>query len=890
MHTNRFAKLVCLLVVTSCVIFAQANQGSITGTVRDQTGAVIPNAPIQVRNTATGAQFNAGASETGNFSVPVPVGAYEITVAVTGFKTFVQTGIPVVEGTATRRDIQLEIGQSSESVTVTDVAPLLKTEGGDVSYRVTTNIVNQLPVLPLGGAGGLGNIRSPLAMTQLLPGVQYSPAGFNGVVFQTLTVNGLPANSQTWTIDGQDATNTLWRGVGTDRSQGGVDAMEAVTMQTSNFAAEFGKAGGAALNYTTKSGTNAFHGSVYNYYVNEFLHAGTPNTDWINNSSPANGFQYNYKEGQHVRNRQRRNDYGFTIGGPVAIPKVYDGHDKTFFFFNFEQFREDLKIATGLATVPTDLMRSGNFSQNGCNDFDPVGQVCRPGGRTPITIAGQPAIDPLNNQLVLRGIYDPNSYQVVNGQPVRTLFPNQAIPLNRMDTVSRNIQNLFPQATNGNLFDNYNIPAYTNFRHTTIPSVKIDHSLSSTMRISGYWGQTITNQPGNNGFLPDQFPWTAAQANPFRNHTVRINFDYTIRPTVLLHLGVGYFHQKEPNVANPFDQSGIGLPGPGAINAFPAADVFPTMGGLGCGFGPCTNGGFSPGIGAAFDATAWEQKPTANMSITWVKGNHTYKFGGDMTLQGYPTHNKWRANGNFSFSDPLNGMSTSNPWESTGLTLNIGAPTGHAYASFLMGQPISLSLAQQTFTRLGGHAFAFFAQDNWKITRNLTIEYGLRYDYQTYLREQHGRHASASYSTLNPTTGLNGALAYEATCNCTLSSNYPFAFGPRVSMSYQVLDRTVFRAGFGVNYNVVQTPAGNNFSVGDFYSINSPGYGLSPMPLGLQGGNTFYRGNPFGNTEVVWPVFDPGRIPPRNAGLLPPASPFSMYHPDSRPAASCSGA
>jgi hypothetical protein len=200
-----------------------------------------------------------------------------------------------------------------------------------------------------------------------------------------------------------------------------------------------------------------------------------------------------------------------------------------------------------------------------------------------------------------------------------------------------------------------------------------------------------------------------------------------------------------------------------------------------------------------------------------------------------------------------------------------------------LGQPNNLSLAQPSFTREGGKAIAGFLQDNWKVTRKLTVEYGLRYDFQTYLREQHGRHASASFDTLNPAVGLKGAIVYEATCKCRQSSNYPFAFGPRANLSYQLNEKTVIRAGFGVNYNIVQTTAGNNFSVGDFYNINPPGYGITPLSLGLQGGNTFYKGNPYGNTEVIWPVFDPGRLPTRNAGLLPPESPFSLYHPESRP-------
>lgn len=863
-----FRALLVVCSLASVTMFGQANQGSITGTVHDQTGAVVPGAPVEVRNTATGTVFSSGASGTGNFAVPVPSGTYEISVTVAGFKKFVQTGIPVVEGSATRRDIQLEIGQQTEVVTVTDQQPLLKTEGGDVTYRVTTQLANQIPVLQLSGTGGaLGNIRNPLAMATLLPGVNMNPNGF-----PTLAVNGLPANSQTWMIEGQDATPTLWRGVTADRGQGGVDAIEAMTVQTSNFAAEFGKAGGAAINYTMKSGGNQYHGSLYNYYVNEFLNAGTPNTDFANN-----GDRFLYRSGQHVRNRKRQNDYGGTFGGPINIPKIYDGHDRSFFFFNFEQFRETQQVGTGITTVPTAAYRNGDFTSTGCTDYDPVGQTCRLRPTILNTATGQEAVDALGNPIINGGLYDPSTYRVVNGTPVRTLYPNQRIPVASFDRVSKNIQDLFPAATNANLTNNYNVPAYNTWRHTTIPSIKIDHNLSSTLRINGYWGQTITNQPNFNGFAAEQFPWTAQQFNAFHNNTIRINIDKTLAPTLILHVGVGYFHQREPNRANSYDQSKIGLPGPGAVNAFPAADVFPTIGGTSSG----TAGGFAPAMGASFDATAWEQKPTANLNLTWIKGNHTFKFGGDMTLQGYITHNKWRANGNFIFGAAQSG----NPFESTGIVLSTPNPTGFAYASFMLGQPNTMQLAQQTFTRLGGHAFAFFMQDNWKVTPKLTVEYGLRYDFQTYLSEQYGRHASASFSTLNPVIGLKGALAYEGggACACPLSSNYPFAFGPRASVSYQLAQKTVLRAGFGINYNVVQTPAGNNFSVGDFYSINNPGYGITPLPLGLQGGNTFYKGNPYGNTEVIWPVFDPGRLPTRSTLGLPPESPFSMYHPASRP-------
>ena len=525
MNTRKLSgvKVLLLLSLACLAVFGQANQGSITGDISDQSGAVVPNAPVTLRNTNTGGLFTGGASGTGNYVVRVPEGTYELTVAVDGFSTYVQTGIPVIEGQATRRDVTLEVGQLSDVVTVTDTAPLLKTEGGDVSYRVESSTANSLPVLQLGGSSGLGNIRSPLSMTQLLPGVDFNAGGFD-----TLVVNGLPANSQTWTIEGQDATPTLWRGVTSDRGQGGVDAIEAMQVQTSNFAAEYGKAGGAAINYTMKSGTNDYHGTAYNYYINEFLHAGLPSTDyaWLASNQP----EVAYKSGQHIRNKQRRNDYGFTLGGPINIPGLYDGHDKAFFFFNFEQFRETQNIGNRLATVPTPDYRAGNFASAGCQDYDGATGTCLT--RTAINFRdGSPAIDPLGNQLINGGVYDPNTYQIVDGLPVRTLFADNQIPLNRFDPVSLNIQDMIPLPTRNGLTNNYAIPAYDNARHTTIPSIKVDYNFNDTWRMNGYWGQTIFFNPNYNGFSREQYPWTSQQFNNYHNHTVRLNLK---RPSAVI--------------------------------------------------------------------------------------------------------------------------------------------------------------------------------------------------------------------------------------------------------------------------------------------------------------------------------------------------------------------
>ncbi len=184
-------------------------------------------------------------------------------------------------------------------------------------------------------------------------------------------------------------------------------------------------------------------------------------------------------------------------------------------------------------------------------------------------------------------------------------------------------------------------------------------------------------------------------------------------------------------------------------------------------------------------------------------------------------------------------------------------------------------ISPNTQTKTGTHSLGFYAQDSWKVTKRFTLDYGLRYDFQTYLKEQYGRMPIASFSTIDPTVGLPGAEIYGATCNCQLSHNYPWAFGPRVGAAYQINSKTVLRAGAGITYGVVQTPQGVQYSLANYYTFNSTGYGISPSP------NGFPAANPYPN--VTWPNYDPGRLPILTQGLLPPSSPNTIFSPSARP-------
>src|SRR6516165_6364110 len=452
------------LVVAGCLfalgyaVFAQSDRGTITGAVSDPAGAVVAGAAIEARNVATGAVYPVASSATGNYTIAqLPAGVYELSVNVPGFKKYVRAGLQVEVAGTDRIDITLEVGSATESVTVEAAAPLLKTEGGEVSSNITTNTLDDLPILTLtgsaaaiGSGNSLGNIRNPLSSVILLPGARMQTDTI-------MRINGMPSSSQSINIEGQDATNGFYKSR-TQINQAGVEAIQEVAIQTSNFAAEYGQAGGGYFNYTMKSGTNQLHGSAYDYFVNEALNAGLPFTD-ASTINPA-------KAGQHIRNPIRQNDYGFTLGGPIAIPKIYNGHDRTFFFFSFEQFRQTNVTNNAFATVPTAAQRGGDLS----------------GSQLPFVCNGP---DPAGTPECLGQIFDPNTRHLVGGQVVANPFPGNMIPANRIDPTAAIIQSYFPQPNAPGLF-NYNIPPFSDWRHTTIPSIKIDQVVSSKMKLAAY--------------------------------------------------------------------------------------------------------------------------------------------------------------------------------------------------------------------------------------------------------------------------------------------------------------------------------------------------------------------------------------------------------------------
>jgi hypothetical protein len=248
-----------------------------------------------------------------------------------------------------------------------------------------------------------------------------------------------------------------------------------------------------------------------------------------------------------------------------------------------------------------------------------------------------------------------------------------------------------------------------------------------------------------------------------------------------------------------------------------------------------------------------------------VKGNHSIKTGADLIVEGIQTINDTRANGNIGFGTTQTGVGT---WEN-GRGLN--STTGFGFASFLLGRTNGITLSQLTDARLGRHMMSFYGQDSWKVTRKLTLNYGLRYDYATLYREQYGRMQSANFTEINPLLGRAGAVDYEGSCHCTFNKNYPWAFGPRLSVAYQIAPKTVLRAGSALAYGTSADNAYLSYSVPDFYS---PVAAYGDTFSQLSDGNIFGPGNKFGNAPIVWPDFSPHYPFEVSPGNRPPQSPF----------------
>ena len=576
-----------------------------------------------------------------------------------------------------------------------------------------------------------------------------------------------------------------------------MDALQEVSTQTSSYAAEFGNAGAGIINYVLKSGTNNWHGSAFEVVSDTHLNAGHPFSG--------------------TRSGVRAHNYGASLGGPIV-------RDKTFFFWNWEQYLQYEQIRHQQQTIPTAAYRNGDFSA--------------------VLTGRQLGVDALGRPIMEGTIYDPATTRTVNGQVVRDPFPGNRIPSNRIDPVAAKIQALIPPPNTDGLVNNYR-PSYPSNRNTNIPSVKVDHNLGARTKISFSWQRTATRANyslvfGEADGLPE--PITRARSNDIVAHVGRLNLDHSFSSTLLLHLGTGYLRNRLGAVPNTrdFDQTKqLGLRG-ATVDKF-----FPTLGGL-----LAARGGVKP-LGPGANQVTTESKPTANASFTWIKNNHTYKFGGELTLEGMNGQVDVGTNGIYTFD----AAQTALPYLNA--TTVAGGFIGFPYAGFLLGLVNNGDIRPPMSNRLGKSVWGFFAQDTWKVARTLTLDYGLRWDYHTYLREQYGRAPGFSPATPNPSAGgVPGASIFDGfgpgRCNCNFARDYPYAFGPRLGLAWQVTSRWVARAGFGVTYS--GTSYTRTIDFGNQNPFAAPAFGEPAMRLQDSLPSVI-------TARAVWPKYDSGMTP-----------------------------
>jgi hypothetical protein len=759
------------LLIIGATASAQNSRAVIKGTVWESTGTVFPNPAVSGVNSGTGVHYQCATDSAGNYVFAnLPPGKYEISVSASGFKPYVRKDLIVSGAQIVGLDVVIEKENSDEAVE----GPPPQRLDGQQMHAIRGETLNNTPLL--GFSTGEGRIRNPLYALQLTPGSLMTPLEY-------FRINGAPSNTESLRIDGQDVNNGF-RLSNTVQNQVGVDAVEEFSILTGNYAAEFGQAGSGIINMTMKSGSNALHGSAYDYWANEALNASHPFT--------------------HVKPRDRRNDYGFTFGGPVIIPQKYDGHGKTFFFLSFEQLRQ-INIYPQAFTVPTLAYRNGDFRE---------------------ALTGRKlGKDSLGRDIMEGTIYDPKTERLQNGQRVRDPFPGNVIPnlSNRIDPVAGKIQNLIPLPTdrdNTHVVDNYLVP-WRSPRRDSIGSFKIDQKWARS-RLSFYYGFNRESASQSLDLDGDGITAAVTSGKPTDVHadTFQLNYENILSPLKTINIGIGYQGMRWPQTSEfgSFDQvKSLGLTGA-------SYSSFPYITGLNAAMGGMKD------MGANMQSLSNMVKPSANANLTKVRNNHIYKFGAELRIEGYPTTVNYPAYGSLNFSADQTGLPST-------LGQNLaGGTVGFPYASFLLGLVHNGDIGTVSHPRLGKHSWALYAQDSWRATPRLSLEYGLRYDYQTYLKDTYGRIASFSPTALNSLAdNLPGAIIYEGSgaghCNCDFANNYPFAFGPRFGLSYRIKPHVVFRAGWGMVYGQTATDNGATLSSGSSSPFYSTAYDNEAMKL-----------------------------------------------------------
>jgi Carboxypeptidase regulatory-like domain len=780
--------------------FAQVSTSELSGSVTDPTGAAIPSARVTATNVATQVAHATTSDAAGHYILTLlPPGDYTVSVEAPGFQKVVQSGISLQIAQRARLDVVLQLGQVSQTLEVTAQAPLLQTESSTSGTVVNTQLVNQLPL----------NGRNFIQLATLSPGVNGVGYSASGTIMSgsrpddrrpgtEIFSNGNREGSNDFLYDGIDDNERLTLSI---VLRPAVEAVREFRVETNMYSADIGRNSGAVVDVITKSGTNDLHGSLFEFLRNSAMDA----RNFFNRAgTPFPSF--------------RLNQFGGSFGGPVLIPKIYNGKNRTFFFFDYEGYRRTSQQLQ-LGNVPTVQMRHGDFTQ-------------------------------------VKTIYDPNTTQAnPNGAGyIRDPFSGNTIPSNRFDPIAYKMINAYPLPNNGSgPFNNYlaNLAQTQNWDQGDI---RIDDQVTSRDSFFARYSiqDTLTK-------VPSTYPATNI---PGISEPVDLSDEASFAGTSFTpdqHAVASWAHVFSPKLINEF-RSGFSR-----FKLDYTADQYAPGAGLGDQLGvPNSNVTpqeqnlpiFSPsgylGIGQTRSLPIFRRENTFEEidNMTLSQGAHTLKWGIDFRRRQLTIYQTNQGNGRFNFSPAL--TDSRQP-------AGVG---GDSMASFLLGDP-ALIAHDYTLAWPGERGFEIgtYLADDWRVTKKLTLNLGMRWDYFSPYDEVADRFANFNIYTAHlDIAGQNGAGGYVGVLP------YYKNFGPRFGFAYQVLSHTVVRGGFGLFYNATGSEAGTmrlfrnppfgitlSNTQSDIFPGGTVSQGFPPLPSV----NFSVADNPTGSVFAVDPHFRP---------------------------------
>jgi hypothetical protein len=698
---------------------AQSTNGGINGTVEDSTLSALPGAAVTATNVATGIDYKATSNASGYYTIPfVPPGNYDLQATMQGFSTLKRSGVTVQVNQTVHLDLVLQTGSVSQTVLVTAAAPAIDTQSASVATVIGNQNVTQLPL----------NGRNVYSLEVLVPGAAPDNTG-------RIRFDGVRSRSNEILVDGVSQVPPETRS--DPVSPPPVDSIDEFRIATSGYTAEFGSAAGGLINVATKAGTNSAHGDVWEFLRNDVL-----NTK--NYFTPAG----------HAKPILRQNQFGGTVGGPVYIPRLYNGHDKTFFFADYEGSRIRTQSVFNV-TVPTQAMRGGDLSA---------------------FLGPQIGQDNNGNPILQGQLYDPATTLTVNGTKVRDPFVGNIIPSGRIDGVAQKLLNYYPKPTNGALSSNLQNATSTG-SDTNRYDIRIDDNISAKNRLFGRWSDYRSTPLSSVPFLGATGTFAS---NKGQQRSLSTSFITTLSAS-LFNEARGLFLQSKTNnipyLGNQNVAQSLGIANITNLAGLPAIDISSIQ---------------QLGNSASGSWLQDNQRMLVLMdNVTFLHGKNSMKAGTEVRFYRMKIFQPTYYNGYFGFRSG----ETADPG-------TLSTKTGNAFGSFLLGDADSTQYTEvDPGQEVNGEYYSGFFQDDLQETKRLMLNLGLRYEVNSRLADKRGLS-----STFDPVT--QRVLAGAARPNPPLALTN---VAPRFGLAFDVFGDSsmLVRAGFGMFYSPITGAGGN---------------------------------------------------------------------------------